>query len=239
MKRNILITGGSRGIGRETVKIFTERGDSVAFVYKDNDDAALKCAELTGAIPIKADAANPNDVRIACQKAIDTLGEIHILVNNTGISDIGMFDTLTDTRWREIIDTNLSSAIYFSREISRHMIEKKRGVIVNIGSVWGNYGASCEVAYSASKAAIRGLTKALARELGPSGIRVNCVEPGVISTDMNSHFDEETLAYLASSSALCRLGAPSEVAEAIYFLCSEKASFITAQILGVDGGFPF
>ncbi len=239
MKRNILITGGSRGIGCETVRLFTERGDKVAFIYRNDEISALKCAESTGATPIKADASDPNQVALACQKALDTLGEIHILINNAGISEIGLFDTLTDERWREIIDTNLSSAVYFSREISRHMIEKKRGSIVNIGSVWGNYGASCEVAYSASKAGLRGLTKALARELGPSGIRVNCVEPGVINTDMNAHFDEEALKELADSSALCRLGSPREVAEAIYFLSSDSASFITAQILGVDGGFPF
>ncbi len=239
MKRNVLITGGSRGIGREAVKLFTERGDNVVFIYHSDEQAALKCSKLTGAVYIKADASNPKQVREACQKAIETLGEIHILVNNAGISDIGMFDSLTDDRWREIIDTNLSSAVYFSRELSRHMISKKRGAIVNIGSVWGNYGASCEVAYSASKAGLRGLTRALARELGPSGIRVNCIEPGVIKTDMNSHFDDKTISELAGASALCRLGAPREVAEAIYFLCSDGASFITAQILGVDGGFPF
>ncbi len=239
MNRTILITGGSRGIGRETVKLFSERADNVAFIYHSNEKAALECASDTGAIPIKADASNPAQVCAACEKALGELGSIDVLINNAGISDIGMFDTLTDERWREIIDTNLSSAVYFSREISRKMIEKKSGVIVNVGSVWGNYGASCEVAYSASKAGLRGLTKALARELGPSGIRVNCVEPGVIDTDMNSHFDTQTLSELSASSALCRLGTPREVAETIYFLCSEQASFITAQILGVDGGFPF
>ncbi len=239
MTRNILVTGGSRGIGRAIVKMFSEHGDRVAFIYNTSIDAANECAKQTGAFPIKADVSDAIQAKKACESAIALLGSVDVLINNAGISDIGMFDALTDERWREIIDTNLSSAIYFSREISRHMIAQKSGVIVNIGSVWGNYGSSCEVAYSASKAGIRGLTKALARELGPSGIRVNCVEPGVIETEMNAHFDTETIASLSNSSALCRIGRPEEVADAVWFLCSDAASFITAQILGVDGGFPF
>ncbi len=238
MPRNILITGGSRGIGRATVKLFSSRADRVAFIYNSSNSDAAELSALTGSIAIKADVSSPDQVRAACTEAVEKLGSIDVLVNNAGISEIGLFDTLTDDRWREIIDTNLSSAVYFSREISKNMIQNKTGAIINIGSVWGNYGASCEVAYSASKAGLRGLTKALARELGPSGIRVNCIEPGVIETEMNSHFDEETLNSLKNSSALGRLGQPEEVAELIYFLASDKASFITAQIIGIDGGFP-
>ncbi len=239
MSRNILVTGGSRGIGRSIVKLFTERGDRVVFIYNKNEASAIDCVSQTGAIALQADVSDPEQARAVCEKALVILGHIDVLINNAGISDIGMFDTLTDQRWREIIDTNLSSAVYFSREVSRSMIKNKHGNIVNIGSVWGNYGASCEVAYSASKAGLRGLTKALARELGPSGIRVNCVEPGVIETDMSSHFDYDTLASLSDSSALCRIGKPPEVAEAVWFLASDASSFITAQIIGVDGGFPF
>ncbi len=235
MNRNVLVTGGSRGIGRAIVKSFAKCGDKVTFVYHQNDAAALECVSEYGASALKCDVSDPLQVKAVCDK----LEKVDVLVNNAGISEIGLFDTLSDEKWREIIDTNLSSAVYFSREISKKMIAEKSGCIINIGSVWGNYGASCEVAYSASKAGLRGLTKALARELGPSGIRVNCVEPGVIETEMNAHFDEEAMKELKSSSALGRIGMPEDVAEAVCFLCSDAAGFITAQILGVDGGFPF
>jgi len=135
------------------------------------------------------------------------------------------------------MDTNLSGAFYLCREVAPMMISAKRGRIINIGSVWGNHGASCEAVYSASKAALRGLTSSLAKELGPSGISVNCVEPGVIETDMNACFDKETLAALADETPLCRLGKPEDVANAVMFLASDRASFITGQFIGVDGGF--
>ena len=236
--RKVLITGGTRGIGRACVERFTESGDKVAFIYKSCNSAANELSDKKGAYPIKADVSNPSEIKRACAEALEYLGGIDILVNNAGISYTGLFTEMSDVRFKEVMDTNLSSAFYFSRELSPFMISAKHGRIINIGSVWGKYGASCEVAYSASKAGVRGLTMALARELGPSGITVNCVEPGVIETDMNNIFDEETRRSLAASSALCRNGKADEVAEAVFFLASEKASFITAQMLGVDGGFP-
>ena len=169
--------------------------------------------------------------------ALDCLGGIDILVNNAGISETGLFTDMSGADWRRVIDTNLSSAFFLSRDVSREMIKQKSGRIINIGSVWGRCGASCEVAYSASKAGVRGLTLSMAKELGPSGITVNCVEPGVIATDMNSHFDSETMRELCDETPLCRIGQPEDVANAVMFLASDKASFITGQMLGVDGGF--
>ncbi len=235
---NVLITGGSRGIGRAIVEKFVNAGHAVAFIYRNDDKAAAECSEKTGALAIKADVSDPEQVKRACAEAIARLGDIDVLVNNAGISKSGLMTDMSVSDWKSVTDTNLSSAFYMCREITPCMVRSQRGRIINVGSVWGRYGASCEVAYSASKAGLRGLTLSLARELGPSNITVNCVEPGVIETDMNSCYDEETMKELAESSALCRIGQPTEVANAVYFLASDEASFITAQCLGVDGGFP-
>ena len=165
------------------------------------------------------------------------LGGVDILVNNAGISETGLVTDVTDEAWHNVMDTNLSSAFYMSRAATHDLVRQQSGSIVNIGSVWGRCGASCEAAYSASKAGLRGLTLSLAKELGPSGIRVNCVEPGVIDTDMNACYDDDDMAELCEQTPLYRIGDPSEVAEVVYFLASEKASFITGQLIGVDGGF--
>lgn len=235
---NVLITGGSRGIGRAIVEKFSAMGHTVAFIYRISDASADECAKATGAYAIKADVSDPEQVKKACAEAISKLGSIDVLVNNAGISKSGLMTDMSISDWKSVTDTNLSSAFYMCKEIAPCMIRKQYGRIINVGSVWGRYGASCEVAYSASKAGLRGLTLSLARELGPSNITVNCVEPGVIETDMNACYDEETMNGLTESSALCRIGQPSEVANAVYFLASDEASFITAQCLGVDGGFP-
>lgn len=236
MKR-VIITGGSRGIGRACVELFSENDCAVAFIYRSNDEAARECAEVTGAYAVKADISEPSEAEWAYNKAIAYLGGVDVLINNAGIASSGLFTDMTDEQWRGVMDTNLSSVFYMSRYAGREFIRQQSGVIVNVGSVWGRCGASCEAAYSASKAALRGFTLSLAKELGPSGIRVNCVEPGVIDTDMNAEYDEEDLADLCEQTPLYRIGDPAEVAELVYFLASEKASFITAQIIGVDGGF--
>jgi 3-oxoacyl-[acyl-carrier protein] reductase len=160
-----------------------------------------------------------------------------VLVNNAGIAQISLMQDVSDADWRRMIDTNLSSAFYVSREVVPHMVRNGHGAIVHIGSMWGKIGASCEVAYSAAKSGIRCLTQAMAKELCPSGIRVNCVEPGVIDTEMNASLDEDTRKELADETPLCRIGRPSEVASAVVFLAGEDAAFITGQIVGVDGGF--
>lgn len=235
--KKIIITGGSRGIGRACVELFSENGWAVAFIYCSNDDAAEECADETGAYPIKADLSDPDEAEWAYNKAVEYLGGVDVLVNNAGISVSGLVTDVTDEQWMKVMNTNLSSAFYMSREATRDFVRQQSGAIVNIGSVWGRCGASCEAAYSASKAGLRGLTLSLAKELGPSGVRVNCVEPGVIDTDMNAGYDDEDIAELCDQTPLYRIGDPTEVAELVYFLASDKASFITAQIIGVDGGF--
>lgn len=234
---NVLITGGSRGIGNSLVTEFSARGDRVAFIYRSSDGAARALSEKTGAYRIKADISIPSDAISAVSEAEKALGNIDALVNNAGISEICLFNDITDEGWKKMIDTNLSGAFYVTREASKGMISKKFGRIINIGSMWGKTGASCEVHYSASKAGLRGLTMALAKELGPSGITVNCIEPGVIETEMNACLDAEALRALAEETPLCRLGRPEDVSALALFLASESAGFITGQVIGVDGGF--
>ena len=233
----VLITGGSRGIGEACVRAFCQKGNSVAFLYHTNHERTKTLADQTGAIAICADVSNSTSATAATQKAIEELGGIDVLVNNAGISQIKLFSDITDEDWRKMIDTNLSGAFYISREASRIMVTQHSGRIINIGSMWGKTGASCEVHYSASKAGLRGITMALAKELGPSNITVNCIEPGVIETEMNAALDESTRQELCDSTPLCRIGRAEEVAAVVSFLASEEASFITGQIIGVDGGF--
>lgn len=235
--KKVIVTGGSRGIGRACVELFAENGCAVAFIYRANDSAAEECADETGAFPIKADLSDPEEAAWAYNQAVEYLGGVDVLVNNAGISESELITDMTDEHWMKMINTNLSSAFYMSRSATADMVRQQSGAIVNIGSVWGRCGASCESAYSATKAGLRGLTLSLAKELGPSGVRVNCVEPGVIDTEMNDCYDDETIAELCEDTPLYRIGDPAEVAEVVYFLASEKASFITAQIIGVDGGF--
>ena len=238
MNKRILISGGSRGIGAAAVRYFAEKGDKVAFIYRNADENARKLAEATNAFPIKADVSDAQSAKSAFTEAIEYLGGIDVLVNCAGIAGFALFTDISDEDWRRMLDTNLTSAFTLSREAAKVMVSQKSGKIINVGSVWGRTGASCEVHYSASKAGLRGLTQALAKELGPSGITVNCVEPGVIDTDMNSMLDENAMKELAEATPLCRIGKAEEVAAVIGFLASDEASFITGACIPVDGGFP-
>lgn len=237
MKR-VLITGGSRGIGAALVRAFAANGDAVAFFYRKNEAAARAVAGETGAAAILCDVADPAARERGLTAAARALcGAPQVLVNNAGVAHVALSRDTTDEDFRRVLDTDLAAAFALAREAQVPMIREGWGRIINIGSVWGRVGASCEAAYSAAKAGLRGLTMALAKELGPAGITVNCVEPGVIDTDMNAALDETTRADLARETPLCRLGTPADVAAAVVFLASDAADFITGQCLGVDGGF--
>ncbi len=231
--RRIIVTGGSRGIGAAIVRRFVNNGDSVVFFYHSNDKAA---AEM-GLPCVKGDISDPVVVKRMIAQAADYLGGIDILVNNAGIAQSFLTGDITDTDYRRMIDTDLSGTFYCCREAIPYFLRDHSGAIINISSMWGEVGASMEVHYSAAKAGVIGLTKALAKELGPSGIRVNCVTPGLIDTDMNRDYDEQTLRTLVDETPLCRIGKPEDVANAVFFLASEEAGFITGQILGVNGGY--
>ena len=209
----------------------------MAFLYHSRQDLAEELSRSSGALAFRADVGDPEAVRRAVCSAIDFFGGLDAVVNNAGISQIKLFTDLTDTDWQRMLGTNLSGAFHVTREAVKPMISQKFGRVIFIGSMWGKTGASCEVHYSATKAGLRGMTHSLAKELGLSGITVNCVEPGVILTDMNGELDEETLRALKEETPVGRLGTPEEVAALVGFLCSEEAGFITGQTIGIDGGF--
>ena len=235
--KSVLITGGSRGIGRSMVELFSKNGYSVAFTYKNSVDEAKRLAESTGALAIKADSASEDDVIRAVKNAYDHLGGLDCLINNAAVSSFSLFTDLTLGDWNEHISVNLTGAFLYSKYVIPYMISKKSGRIINITSMWGIVGSSCEVHYSTAKAGLIGMTKALAKELGPSGITVNAIAPGVIATDMNKSLSDEDIEVLKDETPLMRIGAPSDVAEAALFLAGEQSSFITGAVLNVSGGF--
>ena len=241
MAKTILITGGSRGIGRACVELFARKGWRVVFLCRTREDAAKTLADKLRAEGCDTeyflcDVSDRMRVNEVVGEILRRCHRIDALVNNAAISQIKLFTDLTPEDWRRMFAVNVDGVFNCTQAVLGGMISEKRGAIVNISSMWGQVGASCEVAYSAAKAAVIGLTKALAKEVGPSGVRVNCVCPGVIDTDMNAALDEETRAALIDETPLERIGTPEDVARAVAYLCSEEASFITGQILGVNGG---
>ncbi|MCR4692984.1 MAG: 3-oxoacyl-ACP reductase FabG [Firmicutes bacterium] len=234
--RNIIVTGGTRGIGAAISHIFAENGDRVFAIYEKDDKAAHELQEKTGALIIKADVSDSAEVaRVFAEVA--KYGKTDVLINNAGISEIKPFAGITESDWDRIFAVNTKSAFLMSKEALSDMLTDKKGKIINISSVWGQTGGSCEVLYSASKAAIIGFTKALAKELGLSGICVNCIAPGVIKTDMNAHLGNDEMEELKAEIPLNRIGTPDDVAKTAYFLASDGANYITGQVFGVNGGF--
>lgn len=242
MRKTAFVTGGSRGIGRAVVRRLAAEGWSVGIDYLQARDQALALErELrdqgTDCLAVQGDVADRAAIAAAIRRAEEALGPVSLLVNNAGIAGQRQFQDLTEADWRRFFAVNLDGAFHAIQAVLPHMLHEKAGSIVNVSSIWGLRGASCEVAYSASKAALIGLTRSLAMELAPSGIRVNCVAPGVIRTDMVEVLGEETLAALAEETPVGRLGTAEEVAAAVAFLAGDGASFITGQVLTADGGF--
>lgn len=228
--KTAIITGGTGAIGKALVAEFAA-DYRVVFTYHNNAEAAGELGEKYGAEPVRCDFDQPG--------ALNRLGpyteECSLLINNAGISQIKLFGDTSDEDWRRMNDVNLTAPALLTREVTRRMIRRHEGCVINISSVWGVHGASCEVAYSAAKAGLIGFTKALAKELGPSGIRVNCIAPGVIDSPMNAHLSDDELRELIEATPLMRTGKPEHIAHAARFF--EQNDFTTGQVLGVDGGF--
>lgn len=242
MAKTVLITGASRGIGKETAIVLAENGYNVVINYHNSKDSALslvdKITSLGGnCIAIKADISDPSQVENMFFEAKRKYGKIDILINNAGIAKQNLFTDVSYSEWRNMFNVNMDGVFHCCQNALPDMIRSHEGKIINISSIWGIVGASCEVAYSSTKAAIIGFTKALAKEVGPSGIQVNCVAPGVIDTDMNSNLDEFSLSQLKDETPLCRLGKAEDIANTILFLVSSKSDFITGQIISPNGGF--
>ena len=235
--RTVLINGGSRGIGSEIVRLFASCGYNVAFTYKSSIALAEELADETGALAILADSRDPDAILSAVEATVSRFGGIDVLVNNAAISSFSLLTDLSLSEWEDTMRVNLTAPFLYSRAVIPYMLKTHFGRIINVSSMWGLVGSSCEVHYSASKAGLIGFTKALAKELGPSGITVNAVAPGVIDTDMNRALDEAALAALADETPVSRIGKPEEVARAVLFLAGEGSGFITGEVLNISGGF--
>lgn len=232
--RKILVTGGSKGIGAALVRHLAASSDrTVYFTYNKHKEEAMRLEKETRAKALKCDLLHPEEVR----KLKDACAGIDILINNAGISEIKLFTDISDEDWDKVMDVNLKGAFLVTREFLPGMISQKWGRIINISSMWGIIGASCEVQYSASKAGIIGMTKALAKEVGPSSITVNCIAPGIIDTHMNHAIDAECIGEMVKDTPIPRIGTCEDIVNAVDFLMSEKSSFITGVTLPVDGGF--
>ncbi len=230
--KTALVTGSSRGIGAACARRLAEDGFRVIINYINSADKARRLAAELGGAAIRADVSD----RAQAEEMFAAAGDVDVLVNNAGIARQELFTCISPEDWRRIFAVNVDGAFNCCQLALPHMIHGKRGKIINISSMWGITGGSCETAYSASKAAVIGLTKALAKEVGPSGIQVNCVAPGVIDTDMNGNLTPEDMEALREETPLCRIGSVSDVAAAVGFLASPGGDFITGQVISVNGG---
>ena len=240
-KKTALVTGGAKGIGSAICRALAKDGYKIAINYNSSQNEAVdlknELLAITEVEIFKADVSDSKQVREMFSEIEKVFGGVDVLVNNAGIAGQMLFTDITDEMWQKMINVNLSGAFYCCREALKFMINKKSGRIINIASMWGETGASMEVHYSASKAGLIGLTKALAKEVGLSGITVNAVSPGVVMTDMMNSFSEADIAVLKDETPLNSLGTSENVADAVSFLASEKADFITGQVISVNGGF--
>ena len=242
MRKSVIITGASRGIGKATALIFAKNGYDLLLCYQTREEEARAVAEEAKAygvraVPFQMDVASLSDCRRTAAKAMMEFGRIDALVCNAGIALPKLFTQTEEEEYDRLFGVNTKGVFFLTQAVAKEMIVAGGGTIVTVSSMWGIAGASGEVAYSASKAAVIGMTKALAKELAPSGIRVNCVAPGVVDTEMNACYDEDAMAELAEKTPLGKIGDPEEIARAVFFLASENASFVTGQTLTVDGGF--
>ena len=237
MAKTVLITGASQGIGVAAARLFYENGYSVIINYNQSEKEALMLEkELKGSLAVKCDVSNEEDVKEMVDIAIKKYGKIDVLINNAGISKQNLISDVSCEEWDKMFAVNVRGTFLVSKYVLSHMIRYKSGKIINVSSIWGVSGASCETCYSATKGAIISFTKALAKELGPSKITVNAVAPGFIDTKMNENLSEEDKAAFCEETPLGRIGTSEEVANTLLLLASEKASFITGQVLTVDGG---
>ena len=227
----VVITGGSRGIGAEAVRRFAGRGDRVTFLYANSEQQAAALAAETGAEPIQCDVADGN----AVARAFSQLGDIDLLITCAGISASGLIQDVTEEAWEQMLRVNLGGVFHAVKGALPSMLRNHRGCIITVSSIWGESGASCEVSYSASKGGVIAMTKALARELAPSGIRVNSVSPGAVMTDMLAGYTSEELEAFRMETPLEKIGTPGDIVDAMEYLAS--AEFVTGQILGVNGGY--
>lgn len=241
--KTALVTGASRGIGSAVAVALAQMGYAVVINYMKSKDRAEKLAKVitdsykVPALALQCDVSDSEQVSKMFLTIENQLGGVDVLVNNAGVSSQKMLTDITVEEWKKTIGVNLDGAFYCSKEALPYMISKKQGSIINISSMWGQVGASCEVHYSTAKAGLIGFTKALAKEVALSNIRVNAVAPGVVMTDMMGSFDDDTIALLKEETPLQKLGTPKNIADAVAFLVSDKAEFITGQVLGVNGGF--
>ena len=232
----VVVTGGARGIGAEIVKFLAKLGYKVVLNYNKSESYAQDVKkELNNVEIFKADVSKKEEANALIDFAIKKYGKIDVLINNAGIAQTKLFTEITDEDWNNIINTNLNSAFYCSREAVKNMIHNKSGLIINISSIWGITGASCEVAYSTSKAAINGFTKALAKELGPSNIRVNAIAPGIINTEMNSYLSKDELKNIKEEITLEKIGDPVDIAKCVKWLIEDN--YTTGQIISINGGW--
>lgn len=240
MRKTALVTGGSGAIGAACCERLYNAGYNIVTGYLSNEKSASELVRKFGddrCIAVKADISDAKQTVLLTDTAVKKFGGIDVVVNNAALSMSGLFQDMNESELARIIDVNIKGAFYVSQNAVKYMLKNKSGSIINISSMWGETGASTEVAYSMTKSAIIGFTKALAKEVGPSGIRVNCVSPGLIDTPMNSCYTPQDLAAISDETPLSRIGQPTDVADAVEFLASEKSSFITGQIIGVNGGF--